>query len=52
MIHPCIGLRHISDTIGYGVFATSFIPEGTLVYVKGPLEIVVSQEEYSSHIRR
>lgn len=50
MIHPFTELRHISDTIGYGVFATTFIPEGTLVYVKDPLEITISQEEYSSYI--
>lgn len=50
MIHPSTELRHISDTIGYGVFATKFIPEGTLVYVKDCLEISVSQSEYQMHI--
>ncbi|QQS52179.1 MAG: SET domain-containing protein-lysine N-methyltransferase [Bacteroidota bacterium] len=50
MIHPSTELRHISDTIGYGVFATKLIPEGTLVYVRDCLEIAVSQSEYALHI--
>lgn len=49
MIHPYTELRLISDAIGYGVFATQFIPEGTLVYVRDPLEISISQEEYNAH---
>lgn len=49
MIHPSTEIRHINDAMGYGVFATSFIPEGTVVYVKDNLEIVVSEKEYEKH---
>jgi hypothetical protein len=50
MIHPSTELRHINDTIGYGVFATAFIPEGTIVYVKDGLEHVISEAEYEQHL--
>lgn len=46
MIHPDTQLRYISDTIGYGVFATAFIPKGTIVYVKDSLEIELTPEAY------
>jgi uncharacterized protein len=49
VIHPHTELRHINDTVGYGVFATKFIPEGTIVYVKDSLEIEVSEEDYQKH---
>jgi hypothetical protein len=32
MIHPWTELRFINDSIGYGVFATQFIPKGTIVW--------------------
>lgn len=50
MIHPSTELRHINDTIGYGVYATEFIPEGTLVYVKDCLEISISEQDFSDHL--
>ncbi|WP_420577267.1 SET domain-containing protein [Ekhidna sp.] len=46
MIHPKTEIKHISDEVGYGVFATELIPEGTIVYVKDSLEIVVSPTDY------
>ncbi|MCC5945927.1 MAG: SET domain-containing protein-lysine N-methyltransferase [Bernardetiaceae bacterium] len=46
MIHPNTELRFISSAIGYGVFAVSFIPKGTIVYVKDSLEIEVSPKKY------
>jgi uncharacterized protein len=49
MIHPKTEVRYINDTVGYGVFATDFIPEGTIVYVKDSLEIIVSPEQYLTH---
>lgn len=49
MIHPAIQLRYIDDNIGYGVFATTFIPRGTIVYVKDGLEIEVSPEQYDDY---
>ena len=41
MIHPATELRYISPSIGFGVFATKFIPQGTIVYVQDALEIVL-----------
>jgi len=46
MIHPATELRYINDLIGYGVFATAGIPEGTIVYVKDSLEIQVSPTDF------
>lgn len=46
MIHPKTEIKHINDTVGYGVFATDLIPEGTIVYVKDSLEIIVSPTDY------
>ena len=34
MMHPSIELKPVNPQIGYGVFATAFIPAGTIVYVK------------------
>lgn len=41
MIHPATELRYISPSIGFGVFATALIPQGTIVYVQDALEIVL-----------
>ena len=49
MIHPKTRLQYINDTIGYGVFATADIPEGTIVYVKDGLELVITPEAYAKH---
>ena len=49
MIHPGTILKFIDDSIGYGVFATEFIHEGTITYVKDSLEISITPEEYQSH---
>lgn len=32
MIHPHTELRYIDDEIGYGVFATRFMPRGTITW--------------------
>ena len=48
MIHPKTRLQYINDRIGYGLFATEFIPMGTLVYVKDPLEREITREEYQA----
>ena len=39
MMHPNTELRQVSPEIGVGVFATQFIPKGTIVYVDDGLEI-------------
>jgi len=46
MIHPNTTIKLISETVGYGVFATAYIPEGTIVYVKDSLEQVVTPDAY------
>ncbi len=49
MIHPDTEVRHVSDNIGYGVFAKKFIPKGTIVYAKDSLEIEVTEAQYAKH---
>lgn len=49
MIHPHTELVFINEQVGYGVFATIDIPEGTIVYVKDSLELVVSPTDYLMH---
>ncbi len=49
MIHPSTELKHINADVGYGVFATAKIPEGTIVYVKDSLELVVTPTDYLMH---
>ena len=38
MLHPDTELRFVSDTIGYGVFATRRIPRGTITWARDPLD--------------
>lgn len=47
MIHPSTVLRFIDEHKGYGVFATEFIPKGTITYAKDNLEIQLSPQEYA-----
>lgn len=47
MIHPSTELRFINDHIGYGVFATEFIPRGTITWVQDPLDQVFSPAQVS-----
>ncbi|MCB0738949.1 MAG: SET domain-containing protein-lysine N-methyltransferase [Bacteroidetes bacterium] len=49
MIHPNTELKFISTEIGYGVFATTNLPKGTIVYVKDSLEHSVSPTDYLMH---
>lgn len=49
MVHPKTELRFISEEVGYGLFATEDIPEGTITYVKDSLEIIISQTEFDLH---
>lgn len=48
MIHPHTELRYVSPEIGYGVFATEFIPKGTIVYIKDKLEIEIKPQNYTA----
>ena len=47
MIHPHTELQHVSPEIGVGVFATTLIPKGTLVYVKDPLDIELDAQQFA-----
>lgn len=38
MIHPATELRLVSPQVGYGVFATEFLPRGTLTWVLDNLD--------------
>ena len=42
MIHPSTELRFINNHIGYGVFATDFIPRGTITWVQDSFDQVFS----------
>jgi hypothetical protein len=46
MIHPKTKLVHINDNVGYGLFATDFIPEGTITYIKDSLELEITPAKY------
>lgn len=52
MIHPDTEVKYVNDVIGYGVFATAFIPEGTILYVKDPLEIEVTKSRFKKLDRK
>lgn len=41
MIHPDSELRFVNATIGYGLFATSLIPHGTVTWVRDDLDQIV-----------
>jgi uncharacterized protein len=45
MIHPHSELRFVSPEIGWGVFATRFIPKGTITWVFDPLDQIVVPSE-------
>lgn len=38
MMHPHTELRFINESIGYGVFATAFIPKGTITWILDELD--------------
>ncbi len=45
MIHPDTELRLVNETVGYGVYATRFIPKGTIVYIKDEMELVFGPDD-------
>ena len=45
MIHPSTQLDFVSPEVGLGVFATEFIPEGTIVYVIDDLDIQIKPDD-------
>jgi len=48
MIHPSTELRFIGPEVGYGVFATEFIPRGTITYVEDELEVRITETQFLS----
>lgn len=49
MIHPHTRIQFINEAMGYGVFATRFIPKGTITYVKDSLELEIGPEAYAQY---
>lgn len=49
MIHPNTELKMVSPEVGYGVFATQFIPKGTIVYIKDEMELVFKPDDPRRH---
>nr|WP_320049392.1 SET domain-containing protein [uncultured Desulfuromonas sp.] len=46
MIHPATTVRPVSPEIGNGVFATEFIPCGTLIVVKDCCDLSLSRSDF------
>jgi hypothetical protein len=44
MIHPHTELRYINEQIGFGVFATQFIPKGTVTWALDELDQILELE--------
>ena len=50
MIHPHTRLQFINEEMGYGVFATHFLPRGTITYVKDSLEMEITPEDFEGYV--
>ena len=48
MLHPAAALRLVNETIGMGVFATAFIPKGTIIWILDELDIILSPREVAA----
>jgi uncharacterized protein len=48
MMHPDTELRFVSPEIGFGVYATGFIPAGTITYVQDSLDISIDAGQYAA----
>ena len=48
MIYPYTELKYVNDVVGYGVFATQFIPKGTVIYAEDPLDRVITLADYTA----
>ncbi len=46
MLHPATELKFINEEIGLGVFATEFIPKGTILWVFDSLDIIIPMEKF------
>ncbi|MCB0409543.1 MAG: SET domain-containing protein [Flavobacteriales bacterium] len=59
MIHPNTEVKMVNPQIGLGVFATKFIPKGTILYVVDDMELIypkdhemLRSEKYRPHIEK
>lgn len=48
MMHPNTELRYISEDVGLGVFATKFIPQGTIVWILDDLDMILEEDYVDS----
>lgn len=48
MMHPDTELRFVSPEIGFGVYATAFIPVGTITYAQDSLDISIDAGKYAT----
>jgi len=48
MMHPDTELRFVSPEIGFGVYASRFIPAGTITYVQDSLDISIDAGQYAA----
>ncbi len=49
MIHPHTELRLVNDIVGYGVFATELIPEGSITYIRDSLELEITAAAFAQY---
>jgi hypothetical protein len=47
VLHPHSELRHIDDEVGYGVFATQWIPAGTITWVEDAFDRRLEPSDYA-----
>lgn len=43
-MHPNTEIQFVSEQVGVGVFATKFIPKGTIVWIKDDLDLMLTEE--------
>lgn len=48
MIHPDTEFRRVDDVVGFGVFATRFIPRGTITWARCALDRALTEVEISA----
>lgn len=47
-MHPATAVRIVNEQVGYGVFATDFIPFGSMVFVKDIFDLEISSLQYQT----
>jgi len=48
MVHPHTEIRFVNDIIGWGVFASRFIPKGTIIWALDPLDQRFTPEQVAA----